>query len=407
MTRRRSAPYCLCAAALMRVSHAGAGVWGVDPSIGITGDYATNPGLLLNPAPHTAAAHGALLFDSPTTYNGNAFEFSVTPSFRFSDSAGYSSLASNYEHLAVKAEFDAERSVLTASGALKRDSSLYQDYLTDGSAGVRRDTLVAQLNWQRSLTERVDFNTEVSSTEVKYGKVPGVGTLTDYRYTSIAPAVSWKSSERNKFTVTASGSRYNSLDGATVSRSANLQAGFIRQLTEIWSLEADVGYSRALNSLKFYQEFLVFTPHGPVIEFVPVKLESSQNGTVYTANLSRKGTLLSFSAIASRQLVPSGFAFLSQQQSLEFTTTYSHSERWSFQADAYYLKARDAELRGGASERTPVRIACSASWRWTEHWTATLGAARVTERVRPPDADLASNEVTITLSRQFDHLKFQ
>jgi hypothetical protein len=407
MTRRRSATYCVIAAAMMRVSCAQAGVWGVDPVIGITGDYSTNAALLIDPPPHTAAAHGAVLLDSPTTYNGDAFQFSVLPSFRFSDSAGYSSLASNYEHLTVKGEFDTERSVFTASGSVNRDSSLYQDYLSDGSAGVQRDTLLGGLDWQRSLTERLDFNTDVNWTRVRYSQTAGVGTLTDFKYLSIAPGFTWKGGERNKLSAAASVSRYDSLDGSTESRSANLQLGYVRLLTELWSVETDIGYSRALNQLDFDEQFLVFTPSGPAIETIPVHLESSQNGTVYSVVLSRKGTLLTFNAAASRQLVPSGFAFLSRQTSFQATANYNYSDRWSFNLDAHYLKAQDAQLRGGTFERTPIRLALGTSWRWTEHWTATLSVSRITERVQPPRVNLASNEVSMTLTRRFDHIKFQ
>src|SRR5271163_818038 len=154
MTLRGSALLCLSVAAMIYSSSPRAGVWGVDPVLGVVGDYATNPALL--DVPHTAETHGALLLDSPTTYNGDAFELFVMPSFRLSDSSGYSSLASDYEHLNLKGEFDTERSVLTAAAGAARDSSLYQDYLSDGATGVRRDTLTADLNWDRLLSERVD-----------------------------------------------------------------------------------------------------------------------------------------------------------------------------------------------------------------------------------------------------------
>lgn len=407
MTRRRRALYRLGWLALMRISYAHAGTWGVDPSLGITGDYSTNPTLLVDAPPHTAAAHGALLLDAPTLYNGDALVVSIIPSFRFSDSPGYSSLVSDYEHLGVKGELDSERNVFTATGTVNQDSSLYQDYLTDGSTGVKRDTLAADLNWQRALTERMSFGTEVNWTQVKYGQTVGVGTLTDFRDTTISPTLTWNSSERNKITLGASASRYYSLEGSTVSRSANLQVGFVRQLSEIWSLEADLGYSRALNNIEFDGEVLVYTPAGPAIEVIPIMEESSQNGTVYSAILSRKGVLLTFTLGASRQLVPSGFAFLSQQTSAFLNMNYTASERWSFGAEARYLRANDPQVGGGVSVRTPISVTGSATWRLTEHWNATLRASRVTERVQPPDVDLASSEVSITLSRQFDHIKFQ
>src|ERR1700690_1073029 len=100
MTLRGSALRCLFLAATMRISCVQAGVWGVDPSLGLVGHYSTNAQLL--DVPHTARTDGALLLNAPTTYNGNGFELFVIPSFRISNSTGYSSVTSDYEHLNIK-----------------------------------------------------------------------------------------------------------------------------------------------------------------------------------------------------------------------------------------------------------------------------------------------------------------
>jgi hypothetical protein len=380
------------------------GVWGMDPVVGVVGDYSTNAALL--ESAHTAQVNGAVLLDAPTTYNGNGFEFFVLPSFRLSNSEGYSSMASDYEHLNLKGEFDTERSTWTVAGGANRDSSLYTDYLSNGSVGVRRDSLLADLNWDRHLTERLELDTDVDTTQVRFGQAVGISNLTDYKDTSISPTLSWNSSERGKLTLSAGVSRYNSLDGASESRSANLQIGFVRNLSEIWSLTANAGYSRALNRLSFNEEFLVLTPEGPAIEIVPIKEESAQNGTVYSVDLGRKGERLSFDAIASRTLAPTGYAFLSRQNLVQLTATYTYSDHWSFTASAYYMQAQDPQLQGGIDTQTPKNISLSTNWRWTEFWTVTLSALRVEDRFQPPGNSIGSSEVSIKISRQFNHIKF-
>jgi hypothetical protein len=396
---------CLCVAAMTFCSSAKAGVWGVDPLLGITADYATNPALLF--VQQSSQTNEALLLDAPMSYNADDFKFFASPSFRVGDSKGYSSVTSDYEHLNLKGEFDTERDVLTATAILDRDSSLYQDYLTNGTAGVQRDSAIGDVNWDRFLTERVDFNTDLNWMQVKYGEAVGVETLVDYKYTSITPALSWVTSERNKITFIASVGRYDSLDGTTESRNGNLQGGFVRQLSEIYSLTAAAGYTRALNRLDTSEQFLVFTPNGPEIVAIPIKEESSQNGTIYSINLARHGERLSLNATASRQLVPSGFAYLSRQEAFEMQGTYTYSDRWSFGADARYLKAQDAELEGQVVDRVLNFFTLSASWLWTEHWTVKLSASRVTEKFQSPDVRLVSNEVALTWSRQFSHVNFQ
>src|ERR1700730_12305291 len=107
MTLRRSAPLYQALAMMSLASVSRAGVWGTEPVIGVAADHSTNPALLQ--AYHAAETHGALLLDSPTTYNADAVKFSVLPSFRLIDSSGYSSLASNYARLNVFGEIDGER----------------------------------------------------------------------------------------------------------------------------------------------------------------------------------------------------------------------------------------------------------------------------------------------------------
>jgi hypothetical protein len=172
-------------------------------------------------------------------------------------------------------------------------------------------------------------------------------------------------------------------------------------------LTASGGYSRALNRQNFEEEFLVIGPDGqPEIAIVPIREESAQNGTVFSADLKRKGERLSFDLIASRLLAPTGYAFLSQQNLIKVAATYTYSDRWSFDAGGYYQQSKNPLLQGGLFTQTPKSISLSASWRWTEFWTVTFAASHVTELLQPPGISLASTEVSIKISRQFNHIKF-
>jgi hypothetical protein len=401
----RVPPLCLLAAAMSIIEPSAAGVWGSQPVLGISGDYSTNPGLLNLPG--TAESHAALLLDGPTTYNSDAFKFSVLPSFRLSDTQGYSSLDSDYAHLNVSTEFDTARSALILSAGLARDSSLYHDYILDGAAGVRRDTGTAELNWDRHLTERLEFTTDINSSRVRYGAPQGVGTLTDYKYTSVTPGLTWDASERNKITATVSAGRYKSLDGTTESGNANVQLGFVKKLTEIWSLSASGGYSRANNELNITEEFLEFTASGLAVVTVPIAEKSSQNGSLFSASLARQTELLLLSADASRQLTPTGFVFLSRQDSYGLKATYTPSERWSIGADAHRFAYQQPQRTGPIVDLDITALKIFATWQWTEHWTAAINASYVLEHYGTPSIGIASTGVSIELSRQFDWKKFQ
>src|SRR5271170_8036744 len=105
MIRRLAAhSYLPLIAAMSMVESAKAGVWVTEPVLGVAAEYSTNPGLLY--VEHTAETHGAVLLDAPTTYHGNDVSCSIQPSFRISNSSGYSSLASDYAHLTAAGEFD-------------------------------------------------------------------------------------------------------------------------------------------------------------------------------------------------------------------------------------------------------------------------------------------------------------
>jgi hypothetical protein len=421
MTRRRWPRLCWLVAAVVLADRARAGVWGMDPVIGILGDYSTDPALLHEPDADVAS--GALQVNLPTTYVDDNFKLLVQPNFRVGDSRGYSSVASDYEHLNITSEYDTEVSALTASGGLTRDSSLSYNYLANGSAGVRRDGAVGELNWDVHLTERLEVDADANSQRVLYGEPYGVATLTDYNYTSVAPTLSWASSERNKLTLSSSVGRYDSLNSrdeennpvSSVSRSVNVQLGFVRQLSEQWTLTATAGFSRALNAINLDEYVccaLEETPQGLafVVEAFPVKAESAQNGSVYMLNLNHQGERLSLTASASRQLQPTGFAFLSQVDSYELKAGYTLSERWSFSGDARFQRYQNPPQNGTLPEANVQFYSVAANWAWTEHLTLTLSAARVSDNIPASIASaaygVASNEVTLTLSRQFGHLNF-
>jgi hypothetical protein len=141
-----------------------------------------------------------------------------------------------------------------------------------------------------------------------------------------------------------------------------------------------------------------------------VKSESAQNGSVYAVNLTHQGDRLTLNASASRQLAPTGFAVLSRQDAYELRAGYTLSERWSFTGDARAQRYRTPAIAGAllAGDADVSYFGLSANWNWTEHWTLTLGAIRISDSVQAtPNYTVASNELTLTLSRRFNRLTFQ
>jgi hypothetical protein len=197
------------------------------------------------------------------------------------------------------------------------------------------------------------------------------------------------------------------LDGETTSTNANLQLGAVEKLSEIWSVTATAGYSRANDKIDFTEEEFEFTQYGLVRVLIPVTLKSTQNGSVYAVSLNRQTELLSLTVSASRQLVPTGFAFLSRQDAYELKTTYSKSERWSFGGDVRRVSYQQPDAGGTSTNLNFVYFELSATWQWTEHWAAALKATRVTEHYVSPSIGVVDSGVSINLSRQFNWKSLQ
>jgi hypothetical protein len=404
MIQRLSAPSCLLfAAAMSMVESAKAGVWITEPVLGLAADYSTNPALLYTD--HTAETHGAVLIDAPTTYHSNDVSFSIQPSFRISNSSGYSSLASDYAHLTAVGELDSERNTLTVTGQLARDSSLYYDYGLNGSTGVRRDTTSVDAAWARQLTERLNFNWDIESSRVVYGESNSFTTLTDYHYTSAAPSVAWNASERTTLRITGGVGLYESNGGETKSVNSNLELGFKRQLTETYTLSATAGYSRESNKIsqnvlagyEILGDFLV-----PVFSFESFR--STNNGSVFSGNLTRAWRLFSWTATASRSLVPTGFAFLARQTSYQLSFDYPWTERWTFDGHVRRLTSVEPQVLGPTTDDSYWDLGLSAAWLITEKWTLTLRASRVNAKYTPPSVDVAATGFSVQFSRRFNRI---
>jgi hypothetical protein len=407
MIRRRAALlYCLLSAAMFRTEPARSGVWVTEPVIGVAAEYSTNPGLLY--VPHSSETDGAILIDAPTTYHEDNESLSIQPSFRIANSSGYSSLTSDYAHLTGVGEIDSELGSFALTAEVARDSSLYSNYDLNGSAGVRRDTTSADMSWTRALTERMSFNWDINSSRVIYGQSGQFTTLTDYHYSNAAPALSWNADERTVVKLLAGVGLYDSSDRTTKSVNSNAQLGVVRQLTELWTLTATVGYSRESNSASEYEEVPFYI--GPFLlccerEFV--NLKSTESGTVFTSNLTRKGELLSVTAAASRNVVPTGFAFLATQTSYSIGFDYPWTERWTFDGSVQRTTSKEPQAFAVAIDDSYISAALSAAWLVTEKWTLKLQATRVSARYSPPFVDVASNGVSIQLSRHFNPITWQ
>jgi hypothetical protein len=406
MTHASGAPRALWVAAMLCSSAARAGVWGMDPSVGASADYASNPVLL--DIPHTTEADVALLVDLPTTYTGDGFSLSLLPSFRVSDRSSYASLNSNYAHLTATGELDSDLNKLTLTLGATQDSSLYENYLVDGESAVRRDGLTGDLTWTRHLSELLDADLDVDTMRARYGTASGNASLVDYNDTAVSPDLKWTRSELDSITFSASAGQYDAVRGTTSSKTLSGQLGYTRALSELWSLNVSAGYTRSQNQLNVEEPEYVFTGNGIELIEVPIRIESQLDSPTYAVHLTRTGERLTLNLSASRLEVPTGFAFLSRQTLYDFQATYTISPRWSASLHEYHLSASDPSgVQGEYENRNVNTLTLDGTYQLTEQLTLDVALSRVDETYQASHLDLASNQLTLTLTQKFNHIDFQ
>jgi hypothetical protein len=364
--------------------------WSAQPTVGVIGQYSSDPILL--PGPGHEEANGAVTLNLPVNYDEDAFHFAATPTVRYGNASGYSSLTSNYFHLDSSAQLASELGSITLSGALYRDSSLlYAGELANG-IGERRDTSSLDLKWARNFTERLQGQAEISTARTLFGQLSEdeFNPLVDYRYSSLSPSLGYSVTERDTVRAIGGVSRYQALNDVSESDSYSLQLGYDRQLSELWGLKVTAGYARAEDRQNFY-----------FYQFLLGHIDTVQNSTVYSANLTRQGEHLTLTLGASQGLAPTGYFYLSRQQSATAVAHYVFSEKWTMDGSASWQSNHNPLTTGGTAEARYYSVALSGTWHWTEQWFIAVQATKVAQRYGEPAVSAASDGISVQIARQF------
>lgn len=375
-----------------------------EPSIGVASEFSSNPYLL------SAGGHDvgdiALLASAPTHFDADADHFSLTPGIRYSSSGSYASLSSNYFHLDGNATLTRDLDTLTLTSSIGRDSSLYQSGLKSNGIGVRSDSSLASIDWQRTLSERMTLNMDVSWNRVLFSQAADLNGLVDYRYLSEGGTVKYSWSERTSFLVSASAGQYSSLTDITSSKNYNLQIGATTLLTELWTLSAGAGYAKSENQQKlFYGPYFIGG-----VQYGPYYLgtdSSTQKGPVLSVNLQRQGENFTVAATASRVYRPSGFEFLSRTDSADISGKYRRTERLDFGLSAEFQQVATPGSNGAVDRVRYLKGVASTDWRWTENWTVSLSATWVKVKYEIPPVNTDSTGASLKITRQFGRVDLQ
>lgn len=370
----------------------------VEPLIGVSAEYSSNPSLsTLNP--HHVNDE-ALSVNVPLSYDLDSTRYTLEPSARYSDKGSYSSLDSDYYRLVGTASYSSDRQSLSLKANASRDSSFQQYALASNGVGVRADSLNGGGEWQYALSERFGLDATANVSRVLYNDSATLTGLVDYRYVSELIGPTYALSERDTLQLSASASQYESLDHITSSHSAAAQIGLKRLLTELWSLSTTLGYAKSENSQTLYL--------GPVyidgLKFGPYYLgtaKSDQRGPVFSVALKRQSETLTVGANASRAYAPTGFEYLSRQDVVELDLSKTVSERWSYSGRVSYEDTSTTAYGGVTYTTYYYSGQLSATWHFTPEWMMSLESTWIGARYSPPSASAESTSVSLQISRKF------
>jgi hypothetical protein len=372
---------------------------GIEPTVGISTDYSSNPYL------QTVGAHSisdaALLISAPASFDADALHVNLSPSLRYSTSGSYASLESNYFRLSGGAQYTTDLDTLSLTSSIGRDSSLYQSGLKSGGVGVRSDTESVAGDWQRTLTSRIVFDLNAGWSRELYDQTGDEEGLVNYRYLSEGSSASYAYNELTTLQLTAGAGQYTALDGNTRSQNYSLSLGMTRLLTEDWTLTANAGYAKSDNSVNVYEgPFLVDgVVYGPY--FVGTA-HSAQQGPIYNMSLTHQGETVAVSLTGSRAYRPSGFEYLSRTDSIGLNVTRTLSERWSLGTALNYTNVAAPYANGSLASLRYFSPQFSADYHWTPTWTVSLRANWTKlQNEEPPPQHATSTGVSLEISRQF------
>jgi hypothetical protein len=349
----------------------------------------------------------AVLADLPVTYAGDSQSFEFDPRLRWAKTHGDLALLSDYQYLDGIWKFTSERTSLLASAAWHRDSTLYTPFENAALFGrnLRRLEYTANLAWQWAASERSDLQLVSAWDQVSYSQNSSSG-LDNFRYGQAALEYERALTERWQWTSSIGFGRYELRNQSYRSDNRFAQTALTRALSELWSLNANVGYSNLnANQTSLVCCEIVPGPGGDQLQLIPVKNTSSRGTASYALSLERKALRWTLDIAASRAIQPSGLGALLTQDDASVKASLAATERLTLGALLHAARQSDSLRRLSLGDQRYYDADLNAVWLWTEHWTLGLQTAYIRQRYAGGASTASGVTVYLNLSRQFGRLR--
>ncbi len=223
-----------------------------------------------------------------------------------------------------------ERDTFTASANFTQDfNNVVQNADVTLGQGQRRTTSLSG-SWRHSLTERLSTNTQIGAEQTRFGQQ--LGGAVDFRSASASAGLSYRLSETDTLSLSASHSLYRADDESSRQTTNSLNLGFSRALTEDTSVSLSLGVYRTRSS--FLVQTLVcplpvsFCQLGLVpFEIVNVPVDETGQGLQGNASYSlRFDEVSGFAFSAGSQEAPSGSGTVVRSDTVSALADRSFSE---------------------------------------------------------------------------------
>ncbi|MGE0275773.1 MAG: hypothetical protein AB7G68_04450 [Nitrospiraceae bacterium] len=330
--------------------------WSVLPSISMRGYYNSN--LLLTPLPHEAT-YGYWV--SPgAEFAGKTERLSVSgrAALDFVDYYGGQQDRFTNIHFPLTAMYRTEKDQFGFTGGFVRDNTLMGELLSTGLvlSFTQRNLLTANPTWSRNLTERLVFEGAFQFSHASYEDGLRLG-LVNYQVLGGSAGFRYHLTEQDEIQLTGAFTEFR-----TVGSPSELRATYPGAI---------------LTFTHAFTETLKATAYGgPRFVHSTSQVDGGTHKTsdavwVYGASLSKEFESGSLQVAMTRDIYPSGFGLLIQNDRIGATTSYKMSETVtaSFDASGYFVSSLTASATGRQIPDTQFfYLTPSVAWKFAEWW---------------------------------------
>jgi hypothetical protein len=343
-----------------------------ESSLGVSSEYDSNPFLQRSGASAEALA---LVADLPATYTSDTQTIELIPSFRLAQTYGPVALQSNYGYLDADWQWKSSRNTFSASGKLHHDSTYYDQFEQADLLGHDLGRLEegADASWSRSLTERANLQWAASWDRVAFSQ-QATSSVSSYTYSQASLQYVQLLSERMQLSGTLGYGHFELSNDTYLSDERFAQVALQRDLSERWTLQAQVGYAYlTAHGLGYSGYQLAIAPDGELyLAPIPVTLYMGRGAPDFTLGVRERGERLQFGLSASRAIEPSGLGALITSDSAGVNASLSETKRLTLQAGFSWTRISDLLGRLSLEDQHSYTASLSQDWLWTEKWTLQM-----------------------------------